>query len=176
MKRHSSHFPHWARQGVGLLLLAGTVGPGAAQSTGAPLQLELPRLDGASFARLSDLPKGVVVLNFWRSDCPPCVAEMPLLGRLSLAHPDAQFVGIATEDAARARRFVDNKQMTYPQWLAPAVSGGLMRRFGNKTGALPHTVVLNLERQICQLRTGAVDADWIEKALALCSVKKARAE
>ena len=169
MKRYSSHFSHWARQGSCLLLVAGTVGLCAAQSPGAALQLELPRLDGTSFARLSDLPQGLVVLNFWRSDCPPCVAEMPLLSRLSLAHPDVQFVGIATEDAARARRFVDSNPIAYPQWLAPAVSSGLMRRFGNKTGALPHTVVLNQAHQICQMRTGAVDADWVEKALLLCS-------
>jgi thiol-disulfide isomerase/thioredoxin len=169
MKRHSVNFSHWARQSTCLLLVAGTVGLCAAQSQGAPLQLELPQLDGASFARLSDFPQGLVVLNFWRSDCPPCVAEMPLLSRLSLAHPEVQFVGIATEEAARARRFVNNNRAAYPQWLAPAVSDGLMRRFGNTTGALPHTVVLNGAHQICQLRTGALDADWLEKALLLCS-------
>ena len=172
MTRFVENISQMKKRGACLLLMAGSVAFCEAQSPGVPLQLELPRLDGASFARLSDLPKGLVVLNFWRSDCQPCVEEMPMLSRLSLMHPSVQFVGIATADAVGARRFLDRLTMTYPQWMAPAASEGLMRRFGNKTGALPYTVVvLNDVHQICLAKAGIVDQAWMTQTLQACATK-----
>ena len=153
------------KPGAGLLLLACSVGQ--AWGGSAP-QLELARLDGAAFVRLSELPKRPLVLNFWRSDCPPCVAEMPLLNQQARRYTEVVFIGIATEEAARARRFLATHPVDYLQLLAPSASEGLMRRFGNKTGALPYTVVLNSQHQICQTQTGPVNAAWLAQTLAAC--------
>ena len=170
MTPDAAHFSHRVTQGVCLLLLAGAWGLGHAQSLGAPMQLELPSLDGASFGQLSDLPTGTVLLNFWRSDCLPCVAELPLLSDWSRRHPAVRVLGIATESAASARQFLGRHAASYPQLLAPAVNDGLMRRFGNRSGALPFTVWLNEKHQICQIRIGAVDLTWLDLALVRCSV------
>lgn len=66
---------------IGLALLAGPfclpAAAHAAEAGSAALDFELS--DGRAFVRLADLPKRVTVVNFWRSDCPPCVREMPLL-------------------------------------------------------------------------------------------------
>ena len=66
---------------IGLALLAGPfclpAAAHAAEAGSAALDFELS--DGRAFVRLAELPKQVTVVNFWRSDCPPCVREMPLL-------------------------------------------------------------------------------------------------
>ncbi len=158
-----------AKQGVCLLLIAGAAGLCAAQGPVATMQLELPRLDGTSFVHLSDLPGGVVVMNFWRSDCPPCIDELPVLSRFHRLHPSVQLLGIATQDARSARHFLESREISYLQLLAPANADGLMRRFGSGTGALPYSVVLNAGHQICRTHTGAVDTSWLEQALRWCT-------
>jgi thiol-disulfide isomerase/thioredoxin len=132
------------------------------------MRLELARLDGTAFVRLSDFAGKVVVLNFWRSDCPPCVAEMPLLSGFSQANADVTVIGIATEEASRARRFVERQRITYLQLNAPAQSAGLLRRFGDASGALPYTVVLDTQHRICASQVGAVDAAWLQVAPGRC--------
>ena len=151
--------------GAGCLAPAG----GAAATPGDTMRLELARLDGSAFVRLSDFNGKVVMLNFWRSDCPPCVAEMPVLSEFSKAHLEVPVIGIATEEASHARRFVERHRIAYLQLSAPAQSDGLLRRFGNATGALPYTVVLNAQHRICLSKVGAVDTQWLKPALGRCS-------
>ena len=51
----------------------------AGQPAPEVMAFELPRLDARRFVTLAEFSDRPVLLNFWRSDCPPCVHEMPLL-------------------------------------------------------------------------------------------------
>ena len=152
------------------MLLCGLLQQSQAKDTAAAVQLELPNIDGSRFVRMSDFVERPLLLNFWSSDCPPCLQEMPFLQQAAQRNPRVQFLGIAAQDAATARRFlVRQPPMPYLQLLAPQDSSGLLRRFGNAHGALPYTVLLNAQHQICQTRVGAVDAAWLDAALSACA-------
>ena len=167
--------PHFFRrkpgQGGCLFLMLCALNWGHAHARGELMQFDLPQLDGSALVRLSDVPTGVVVLNFWRSDCPPCIQEMPLLNQLAQRQPGVNFIGIATEAASKANHFLARYPSGYLQLRAPSDAQGLMRRFGNKTGALPFTVVLNEQRQVCQATTGLLDERWLAHALVVCTEK-----
>lgn len=135
------------------------------------MAFELPMLDGSKFVRLSEFIGQPVVLNFWGSECPPCLKEMPLLFSLAQAHREVQFLGIAVDDRTSASRFLARLAPTYPQLLAPNQPEVLMRRFGNKLGALPYTVVLDVQHRVCVSRLGEVDAPWLSAALTGCAVE-----
>ena len=69
----------------------------AALAASPAMTLELPRLDGTAFVRLDDHAGRPVLLNFWGSECGPCIVEMPLLFTEALRHPGLQFLGIAVD-------------------------------------------------------------------------------
>jgi len=150
-----------------LACLFGT-GGGAARAAPPPMSLQLPLLDGSRFVKLSELTDRAVVLNFWGSECPPCVREMPLLASLSSQYADVQFLGVATDSRELAMRFVDRFRPPYPQLIATSRADVLMRRFGNTTGGLPYTVVLTPSHQLCAAHVGEVDASWIAGAISRC--------
>ncbi|MBS3934768.1 MAG: TlpA family protein disulfide reductase [Sulfuritalea sp.] len=149
-------------------LLALLVAAGVAHA--APLDFELS--DGRRFVRLSELPPRVTVVNFWRSDCPPCLREMPLLGEFA-RRDRARVVAVALQRPAEtlaAPRAV--REALLPPVLAlngPSELRGLLSRFGNPVGALPYTVALDARRVPCMSRAGEIDAAWLDRALQACA-------
>jgi thiol-disulfide isomerase/thioredoxin len=147
-------------------------------SVAAPpaMALDLPKLDGTAFVRLDDYAGRPVLLNFWGSECPPCIAELPTLFAQAQRHPGLQFLGIAVDQRAAAARLLGGMRPTYPQLLAVAGLEVLMRRFGNPAGTLPYTAMLDARHRVCMRHLGAVDAAWLAAAARACAAPALAAE
>ncbi len=119
--------------------------------------------EGAPVAPESFAGKGVV-LNFWATWCPPCVAEMPALDRLHAALADQRIVVVAaSQDRGGAnvvRPFYERTGVQHlPVWLDPRGAAG--RAFGIR--GLPTTVVLNRTgREVARLEG---EATWDAPAM-----------
>jgi peroxiredoxin len=77
-------------------------------------QFEMP---GGDTVLLSDFKGKVVLLNFWRVDCPYCVDEMPLLEKAQLEWQGKNIVvlGINIGDSQnKVRSFLTDKGLTFP--------------------------------------------------------------
>src|SRR6185436_14971731 len=78
---------------------------------------ELVTLDG-SFLSTEDLRGKVVLLDFWGTWCPPCVAAVPTLRNWSRRMENSPFVlvSISTDsDEPALRQFIEKNQMSWPQ-------------------------------------------------------------
>ena len=137
----------------------------ACQAGAAPLAFDLPRLDGGGRLRLAQFQDRAVVLNFWASNCLLCVRELPLFNALAARQPALPVVGIAIDAPQPARAFLRQHPAAYPHIQA---GPGLLSTFGNQINALPYTVIVNSQHQPCARRLGAVDAVWLEAAVAAC--------
>lgn len=139
--------------------------PPSCPASAAPLQFDLPRLTAGGRMQLGDFPGRAVVLNFWASNCLPCVRELPVLNAHAARQPGLPFIGIAIDTRAAAQAFLLQHPANYPQALAgPA----LLPTFGNQIKGLPYTVIVNSQHRICTRRLGAIDAAWLEAAVAAC--------
>jgi len=127
----------------------------------------LPTLDGARFVRLAKL-KDRVLVNFWGSDCPPCVAEMPLLEAFALTHPDWTVLLIATEEHRRAQTFLWAHNISLTSLRSGGNVSGLMRAAGNRVGALPFSVAAHASR-ICSRRLGQLTQSSLQTIELDCS-------
>jgi thiol-disulfide isomerase/thioredoxin len=120
---------------------------------------------------LSQLHGKVVVLNFWATWCPPCIAEMPSLDKLyrsQTSRPDIFFLTVdADGDFQRAAAFMQKHGYSLPIYrLHGSVSEKVF------SGTLPTTVVLDKTGRIAFRETGAANYDapafrsWLEKLAA----------
>ena len=151
------------KHGLLILLL------GINTASAAPLQLDLPRLTGDGQLSLNSLKHRPVILNFWASNCVPCVAELPLLNAQAARQRRTAVIGIAIDERQAALRFLQQHPASYEQAHAAPPANMLMGRFGNQISGLPYTVILNAEHEVCTRRLGRIDASWLAKALAACT-------
>lgn len=121
-----------------------------------------PDLEGRSQA-LSQWRGKVMVLNFWATWCPPCRQEMP--GFIKLQEKYGQhglvFVGLALDEAAKVRSFVQENAVNYPVLIGDDRAYELAGAIGNQQGGLPFSVLLDRSGKIVAAKVGA----WDEKKL-----------
>lgn len=149
-----------------LLCLAVMAG---APAMAAGLDFELT--NGEQFIRLSDLPAQTTVVNFWRSDCPPCLREIPLLAQLARSGK-VRVVTIALQRSGETARapasILGALEKPVISLHGPSDPRGLLARFGNPQGALPHSVMLDAERRACGQHSGELTPTWLSDTLADC--------
>lgn len=109
----------------------------------------------------------VVVVNFWATWCPPCVAEIPLFVELQnqYAARGVQFIGIALDDMEPVKGFVDKLKVNYPVLVDKYKGIEVAQSFGNRMGALPFTVVIDQNGIIVLRHPGEIIRETIEKAI-----------
>lgn len=158
---------------IRLLLLAAsvwlTVLPGRTEADEA-LDFELS--DGKRFIRLTELPRQATIINFWRADCPPCLRELPHLARLARTGK-VRVIAVAlqrpSETAALPKAMQDSLQPPVLLLHGPTEPRGLLARFGNRIGGLPHTVWLTSDGALCARKTGEFDLEWLTSHQNTCS-------
>ncbi|KYC29050.1 protein of unknown function [Sterolibacterium denitrificans] len=105
----------------------------------------------------------LLVVNLWATWCPPCRTEMPGFSRLQAkyAAKNVQFVGIALDTPERVRAFAAQTPVDYPLLIGSQALTPIFAVFGNTTGGLPFTVILDRDGQMVRARLGL----WREAAL-----------
>jgi cytochrome c biogenesis protein CcmG, thiol:disulfide interchange protein DsbE len=136
--------------------------------TGADGDERLPDVEVEDFAgervSLTDLSGGPLVVNFWASWCPPCIAEMPDLEAVNqLADGRIRFVGINTQDTEeRAAQLVEQTGVTYDLLRDP--DGRLFQVFG--VFGMPSTFYVDADGVIVGRHTGLLTRDTLVGDLA----------
>lgn len=117
---------------------------------------------------VADFDGQIVLLNFWATWCAPCVEEMPMLSRLhgDFAGRGLSVVGIAVDEPARARAFANELDLAYPLLFGPGEAMLVGRRYGNASGMLPYSVLIDAGGIVRWTHLGAVTRKQLERQIA----------
>jgi len=128
-------------------------------------------LDGRVWSSLNWRGK-VVLINFWATWCPPCLAEIPALVALQEKYKDELLIVGISEDHAPVdfvKTFAAERKINYPLVMS---TPDLQAMFPG-IAALPTTFVLNPEGKMVKRHVGMLHAEETEaltRALAGLSV------
>jgi peroxiredoxin len=135
----------------------------------------LAKLDGTSM-KLSDLKGKVVVLDFWRTDCPPCVKWVPKLAKLHERYRDRglEVVGLTSNEKSDqklvedfSKKFGVNYTVAYANtWLSRAFLKGSEDETGGPP--IPQLFVISRDGRVVEHHIGYnsdKDVENIEKVI-----------
>ncbi|MET0086199.1 MAG: TlpA disulfide reductase family protein [Sedimenticola sp.] len=130
--------------------------------TGDPIppELSLTDLEGQRYS-LSDFRGKVVLLNFWATWCPPCVKEIPSLGRLKRKLSDRSVAVLSVdvgESVERVEAFLKKVPADFPVMLDP--EGATVKTW--KLRAFPTTFLIDGEGRIRYAYFGGLEWDTPE--------------
>ncbi len=115
-------------------------------------QWQLLDLQGEK-VNLNEFENQVIIVNFWATWCPPCIAEMPSFQILYDDYKDkVVFLFIAQDDENKVRKFLIKKKHDIPVYFETS-----RRPEEMNSNSLPTTYIINKEGQIVVNKTGAVD-------------------
>lgn len=106
----------------------------------------------------------VVLLDFWATWCPPCVASLPHLDRVHQEYKDRGFVvlGVNQEPdrVAFVRRFMERNKLSFDTVIDP---GGIAKSYG--VFSFPTSFLVDRKGVICQVFRGPVTETRLRREL-----------
>ena len=95
--------------------------------------------------------KKITIVNIWGTFCPPCIAEIPELGKLARSLPaDAQIIGIvcdASEKSAQIQRALKITREAQADFVNIIPDAELMK-FMENVEAVPTTIFVNSKGEV----------------------------
>ncbi|MFO0726820.1 MAG: TlpA disulfide reductase family protein [Myxococcota bacterium] len=141
---------------------SGPLPPG--QGDVAPL-FTLPNVNGEAKLGLADLKGKVVLLDFWATWCPPCVASMPTLERL---HRDLSGAGLVVlgvnqepNDVTTVRSFLKERELSLPVVVD---SGATARAYG--VFSFPTSVLIDRDGKVVSVHHGPAPEEALRAAIS----------
>ena len=127
-------------------------------------QLTLKDLDGKPHDLRAMLTQGKpTLINFWATWCGPCIEEIPELVAFSQSQKDVNVLGIALDDPAAAKGFVDRFKMDYPQLWDEVGPRDASVSLGNPRGVLPYSVLIGGDGRLLKQKVGPFHEGDIER-------------
>lgn len=132
-----------------------------------PLQdIPLRELDGRETV-FRDWQGELLIVNFWAPWCAPCRREIPALIEIQqqYAARGVRVLGLAFDGEDSVRQFAADYAIPYPLFLVGDRSAMYNTVFGNRSGSLPFTALLDRELKIRFSHNGEVSAQQLRDQL-----------
>ncbi len=115
---------------------------------------------------MQSLKNKVVLVNFWATDCPGCIKEMPdLINTYRQYHPkgfEVIAVAMPYDQISQIRNYAQSQQLPFP--IVHDAQGALTQQFG-KVNLTPTAFIYNKQGQLLQKTIGELDFNALQQLL-----------
>lgn len=127
------------------------------QKTLSDFQWRLVDLEGNT-SNFESYEGKVVLVNFWATWCPPCIAELPSLVKLHNDFGDkVAFVFVANDEVGKVSQFLEKKDLQLPVYFETSRTPEVL-----VSKSIPATYILSKSGKVVVAEKGA--ANWNSKA------------
>ncbi len=121
--------------------------------------VNLKTLDGET-VRLSQYRGKVVVLNFWATWCPPCLAEMPSMEKLYRMFPDGDLVMLAVNTEEDGAEILPGFLKSHPHSFAILLDPEADAQQAYGVFRFPESFIIGRDGRVVDMVIGAID--WVD--------------
>ena len=109
----------------------------------------------------------ILIVNFWAPWCAPCRREVPSLIKLhqEFMQQGVRVLGIAFDSEPQVSRFAAEYKINYPLFLAGNRTAMYNAAFGNQSGSLPFTAILDRNQRVLFQHNGELTAKQLRQQL-----------
>jgi thiol-disulfide isomerase/thioredoxin len=107
----------------------------------------------------ADLENKVIIVNFWATWCPPCIAEMPSFQNLFnqfKQNEEVVFLFVASDDRSKVESFIQKKEYDLPVYFSINQAPKEL-----SSNSIPATYIIDKQGNVIVDKVGAVDWDSI---------------
>lgn len=116
---------------------------------------------------LDEWTQPVLIVNFWAPWCIPCRREVPALIALQNEYgAQVQILGLAFDSAENITSFEEEYAMNYPSFIVTNQMPMYSAVFGNQSGVLPFTAIIDQDRKIRYMHAGEISLNLLREELA----------
>jgi thiol-disulfide isomerase/thioredoxin len=141
-------------------------GPASAK---VPIELHsIPLFDlNGQQTSIGDWKGNILIVNFWAPWCAPCRREVPSLIEIHqvYAQQGVRVLGIAFDGEPQVRQFAADYQINYPLFLGGNRTAMYNAAFGNPSGSLPFTALLDRNQRIVFQHNGELSSAQLREQL-----------
>jgi len=113
--------------------------------------------------KLSDYNGKVVIINFWATRCPHCIAEMPDFVKFYNVYREkgVEVIGIVGGPIDEVKKIISEEKITYPV----CISDGKVEDLYGGIRAVPTTFIIDKNGNIYHKKIGAMSEEEIIKLI-----------
>ncbi len=138
-------------------------------SSTTPIELHsIPLFDlSGQQTSIGDWKGDILIVNFWAPWCAPCRREVPSLIKIhqEYAQQGVRVLGIAFDSEPQVSRFAADYQINYPLFLGGNRTAMYNAAFGNPSGSLPFTALLDRNQRIAFQHNGELSSAQLREQL-----------
>ena len=116
--------------------------------------------------RLENIEKDFIIIDFWATWCPPCIAEIPHFISLTKKYPNVLILGVSLDQSIEnVKTFINENKVNYPIVFADNAMNKIIEKDFGQIKSIPTTYIFDSNKKLIKKAVGYKDLSFFEEII-----------